>query len=391
MPPKTPLKEKPPLCHRGPKQADAKPEIPEGIKPEGIPERPSSIQEPESYGIHRFSTATRLVITFLLVACVSVLFFALTQMSWAFAQSIVLGPSVYLGLVITVLLAVALATAVGLYAARGITRPLDRMTKTAQEIKAENYTARTGLSGYDEIGRLGRVLDEMAGTIQRNTEYERQITADVAHELRTPLMAIRANLEAMIDGVLPTDNEQLDALNSEILRLGRLIEGQLQLSRLEARKVAFQPHRLDLGELSARLAGGYRQLAEDQGLTLRISTQSDVMVYADADLIRQIMANLIANAIRYTPASGTVSIQVQRNGTTALLTVQDTGIGIKPQDQQSIFNKFWRADDSRGHGGLGIGLAVVRAIVNMHGGSIEVRSQPGRGASFTVSLPLSRP
>ena len=232
----------------------------------------------------------------------------------------------------------------------------------------------------------------MADTIQRNTEYERQITSDVAHELRTPLMAMQANLEAMIDGVMPTTDAQLLTVNSEVLRLGRLVDGQLKLSRLEARKIAFRPRLLDLGDLINALIEDYKLLVESSGLTLRSALQEQTLVYADPDLIRQATANLISNAVRYTPPNGSITVTVQSQDNISHLTVADTGIGISSQDLKDVFNKFWRAEEARQNyqGGLGIGLAVVREIVSMHGGTIEVSSQLGAGSSFTISLPLSK-
>lgn len=362
------------------------------VKPKGIRENPIGIQEVDSYGIHRFSTATRLIATFALVAFTSATFFALAQISTAVSAGIELEPLAYVGMIIAAVMAVILATVVGLYSARGITIPISKITQTAFEIKGENYAARTDLTGYDEIGRLGRTLDEMADTIQRNAEYERQITVDVAHELRTPLMAMQANLEAMIDGVMTADSEHLVTINTEVVRLGRLVEGQLQLSKLEARKVDFSPRVLDLGELITRLVSNYKLLVESSDLTLESSVSADTFIYADPDLIRQAAANLISNAVRYTPPGGSILVVVQQRSQIARLIIEDTGSGISRQDQENIFNKFWRADNNRNRdqGGLGIGLAVVREIVDMHGGTIEVQSEPGLGSSFVISLPVSR-
>ncbi|GHT78103.1 hypothetical protein FACS1894104_0800 [Actinomycetota bacterium] len=347
--------------------------------------------EVPSYGIHRFSTASRLVVTFALVAALSALILVVLQVVVDTTQNYQIEPVIYVVFVLASILAVVLATIVGLYSARGITRPISIITDTVNEIKGENYQARTGLSGFDEIGRLGRTLDEMAETIQRNSDYERQITVDVAHELRTPLMAMQANLEAMIDGVMSADAEHLITVNSEVVRLGRLVEGQLKLSRLEARKVEISPRRLDLGELITRLMSNYELLVEDSGLGLEYHTNSNVFITADADLIRQATANLLSNAVRYTPEGGTIKVLVQKRGNWAEIVVEDTGIGISKEDQDNIFSKFWRAtgDRNRDHGGLGIGLAMVREIVNMHGGKITVQSELGKGSKFTVALPIS--
>jgi len=348
--------------------------------------------EIESYGIHRFSTTTRLIVTFAMVALVTAAIFIAAQISIAIMQGDILASESYAGMIIAALLAVIPATLFGLFSARGITVPIAKIIDTVNEIKGGGLSARTGLTGYDEIGRLGSTLDEMADTIQRNTDYERQITVAVAHELRTPLMAMQANLEAMIDGVVATDAEHLITVNSEVLRLGRLVEAQLKLSRLEARMVEFNPRKLDLGLLITRLISNYTLLVESSGLVLDFSAEKEVFVYADPDMIRQVAANLISNAIRYTPEGGRIRVLVRRKQQTAELQVTDTGIGMDKKDLEAIFEKFHRAESNpnKDSGGLGIGLAIAREIVDIHKGRIEVQSELGLGSSFTLILPQEK-
>jgi len=349
-------------------------------------------REIESYGIHRFSTTTRLIVTFAMVALVTGAFFIAAQVFIAFLQGNILASESYVGIIIAALLAVIPATLLGLFSARGITVPISKIIDTVNEIKGGGLSARTGLTGYDEIGKLGSTLDEMADTIERNTEYERQLTVAVAHELRTPLMAMQANLEAMIDGVVPASTENLIAVNSEVLRLGRLVEAQLRLSRLEARIVEFNPRRLDLGMLITRLISNYTLLIESSGLVLDFAAEKGVTVYADPDMIRQVAANLISNAIRYTPEGGRIRVLVRNFGQAAELEVADTGIGISKGDLDLIFEKFQRADSNprKGSGGLGIGLAIAREIVEIHKGKIVVQSELGLGSSFIILLPLDK-
>jgi signal transduction histidine kinase len=204
-------------------------------------------------------------------------------------------------------------------------------------------------------------------------------------------MAMQANLEAMIDGVMPASTERLVTVNSEVVRLGRLVEGQLKLSRLEARKVEFSPRRLELGTLISRLMDNYQLLVEGSGLELDLSADTNVFIVADPDLIRQAAANLISNAVRYTPDGGRIEVFVQKTNKWAQIVVADTGTGISQEDQKNIFNKFWRAADDRNRdrGGLGIGLAMVREIVHMHSGQITVTSELGVGSRFTLNIPLS--
>lgn len=353
---------------------------------------PAPRRDVESYGIHQFSTTIRLIVTFALVALITAAICTIAQIVIALMQGSILAGEAYLGMAIAAILAVIPATLFGLYSARGITVPIAKITETVNKIKAGSYEVSTGLTGYDEIGRLGSTLDEMADTIKRNTEYERQITIDLAHELRTPLTAMQANLEAMIDGVYETDTERLVMVNSEVLRLGRLVEAQLRLSRLEARKVEFNPRRLDLSNLITRLISNYRQLVEESQLVLDYAAEKDVLIYADPDMIRQVTANLLSNAIRYTPVGGRIRVLVRTLDNSARIEVADTGIGIDEKDLGSIFTKFKRADNSvsQGTGGLGIGLAIAREIVEIHKGKIVVESQPGLGSCFTIILPLDK-
>lgn len=346
-------------------------------------------QEIESYGIHRFSTTTRLIVTFAMVALVTAAIFIVVQIVMSVIQSNILAPETYAGMLIAAILAIIPATWLGFLSARGITKPIARITDTVKEIKSGNYSARTGFTGYDEIGSLGSTLDAMADTIQRNAEYERQITVDVAHELRTPLMAMQANLEAMIDGIIPADFDHLVTVNSEVLRLGRLVEAQLRLSRLEARMVEVHLRTLDLGELIARLISSYELLVESSGLVLDLAAEKDVLIHADPDMMRQAAANLLSNAVRYTPEGGCVRVSVRRKGGMAELEVTDTGIGIGEENLDTIFEKYQRVESNptSDAGGLGIGLAMVREIVDIHGGTVSVESSLGLGSSFTISLP----
>ena len=351
----------------------------------------TSQQEVQSYGVHRFSTATRLVITFALVALVTAAIFAAVQVIINIALGNVLAQEFAWGMAAAAALAIIAATLVGLFSARDITMPIAKISSTINEIKTGSYAARTGFTGYDEIGRLGSTFDEMADIIQRNSEYEKQITVDVAHELRTPLTAIQANLEAMIDGIIPADPEHLATVNSEVLRLGRLTEEQLKLSRLEARMVVFNPQKLDLGALISKLISNYKLLVEGSGLVLDVEAEKDVYIYADPDMVRQVAANLISNAVRYTPEGGSIKVSVHKRGRAAELQVDDTGVGIAKEDLDRIFKKFQRvkSDRNRDTGGLGIGLATVREIVDIHSGAIAVESQLESGSSFIISFPLS--
>ena len=268
--------------------------------------------------------------------------------------------------------------------------PINRMTSTARAIKEGDLSARTNLRGDDEIASLGATFDEMAESVEKDRMLERRLITDVAHELRTPLMAIQATVEAMVDGVYEADEERLVTVNSEVQRLGRLVEALLRLSRLENRSNPLKEQVVDVGELIETIVSTHEMFVADSGLTISYEAQPEVLVVGDPDMIRQATANLISNAVRYTPEGGHISVRVKKGDIMASIAVQDTGIGLTREEAKMVFSRFWRADSGRTResGGLGIGLAVVKEIVDRHGGWVQVEGEKGKGACFTIHIPL---
>ena len=219
---------------------------------------------------------------------------------------------------------------------------------------------------------------------------EMQLTSNVSHELRTPLMAIQATVEAMVDGVYEADEERLVTVNSEVQRLSRLVDALLRLSRLENRANPMKEEIVNVGELIEGIIATHEIFVSDSGLTLRYEAQPDVYVMGDPDMIRQATANLISNAVRYTPEGGTIDVSVRRGDIMASIAVKDTGIGLSREEAKMVFSRFWRADAGRTResGGLGVGLAVVKEIVDRHGGWVQVEGEKGKGACFTIHIPL---
>ncbi len=297
------------------------------------------------------------------------------------------------GLLLAALVAVLLASAAGVLYSRRFARPITHVTETAAALRAGDEQARTGMSGEDPVGLLGRTLDEMADAVEADREAERRMTADVAHELRTPLQAIQATVEAMQDGVLPTGEKQLETVRNETIRLARLTDTILELARLERGAVALRREPLDPANPLLAALDTHRMLIESAALTLSESLERGLTVLGDSDRLTQAFGNLLSNAARYTPAGGHVTVRLEREASDAVVTVADTGIGITAEELDRIFVRFWRADEarSRATGGLGVGLAVVKEIVDRQGGSVTVESQPGEGTTFRVSLPLSLP
>ncbi|MCL1797315.1 MAG: HAMP domain-containing histidine kinase [Eggerthellaceae bacterium] len=296
----------------------------------------------------------------------------------------------YQAIIFASALAIVLAMCLGFLFARNLVNPINRMTKTAQAIKNGNLSARTELTGDDEIARLGATFDAMADSVEHDRELERRLTTDVAHELRTPLMAIQSTVEAIVDGVFAADTERLEIVNSEVERLARLVDALLRLARLENRNTRLNEEVIDVGELVSGIVVTHEAFVDDSGLTMTFQADKNVHIFGDADMISQATTNLISNAVRYTPEGGHIGVRVKQGELMASIAVQDTGIGLTPEEAKMVFSRFWRADAgrSREHGGLGVGLAVVKEIVDRHGGWVQVEGKPNQGATFTIHIPL---
>ena len=296
----------------------------------------------------------------------------------------------YQAMITAAVIAILLASVFGFFFARNLVRPIKRMTDTAVAIKEGDLSARTNMEGEDEISQLGQTFDAMAHAVERDRKLERRLTTDVAHELRTPLMAIQATVEAMVDGVLPVDEERLVTVDSEVMRLSRLVDSLLKLSRLENRANPNKQEVVDVGEVVSGIIATHEAYVSEAGLELVYRADRDVYVLGDPDLIRQATANLISNAVRYTDEGGSIYVRVKRGEAMASIAVQDTGIGLTPDEARMVFQRFWRADSGRDResGGLGVGLTVVKEIVERHDGWVQVEGRKGEGACFTIHIPL---
>lgn len=293
-------------------------------------------------------------------------------------------------------IATILACVIGYFVSRGMARPIQRITSTAKQIRNGDLTARTGVTGPDEIGQLGETFDDMASTIERDIKLEHRLTGDVAHELRTPLMAMQATVEAMQDGVLPADDEHFEVVASEVRRLSRLIDAMLKLSRLENGTTEFNCERTDVAYLVKGLVSSQHQLFHEKGLHLRYVDETphgELYADVDPDLLREAIVNLMSNAMRYTNPDGWVKVSLKQDRSDILISVQDTGIGIAKEDIPQTFARFWRSDVSRERvsGGLGVGLAITKEIIDRHNGTILVESEVGKGTTFTLRIPQRRP
>jgi heavy metal sensor kinase len=271
---------------------------------------------------------------------------------------------------------------VGWLLARRLLRPVDRITATAEEISATDLSRRIALGGPpDELKRLADAFDSMLERIDGAFAAQRQFLADASHELRNPIAIIQTNLEVAADELGP----RASVVRRATARMARLVDDLLALARSESNG---HRERVPLAGLANDVAEEHGALADSRGVRIEVEgAGGDVL--GDPDALRRALANLVDNAVRVSPQSGSVTIRCGADPGGAWLEVVDEGPGIPPEDQAHVFERFWRADESRSRasGGRGLGLAIVRQIVENHGGAITVRSEPGRGARFTIRLP----
>jgi len=288
-------------------------------------------------------------------------------------------------------LAILVATLAGIIYSRRLVRPINRITDAAAALRDGETSARTGLTGEDEISQLGETFDNMADSIEVDRKLERQLTSDVAHELKTPLMGILATVEAIEDGIFPADQAHLSTISHETQRLTRLTNAILELSRLEAGSLPFQMKRIPADQPARAALDVHGQLIESAGLKVLSEFATGYYIWGDPDRLQQAIGNLLSNAVRYTPEGGTIMLRGAYNKKTRRyqISVIDTGIGIKPDDLEKLFTRFWRADEARDRatGGIGIGLSITKEIVDRHKGVIEVTSEVDKGTSFSFILP----
>lgn len=289
------------------------------------------------------------------------------------------------------------AVVVGLVLSRGISRPVQEVTQAARAIAAGTLSARVSQAHVGEMGELATAFNAMADALAREDELRRNLTADVAHELRTPLSVIRGKLEGILDGVYPATPEQLGPVLEQTLLLTQLVEDLRLLAQAEAGQLPLELRPTDVGDLLRDACVNFTPQAEDCGITLTLELPADLpKVPADWRRIAQVLGNLISNALRHTPAGGvvTLSAAVQEQAQGVEVAVSDTGTGIAPEDLPYVFERFWRGDKSRTRtepgSGAGLGLAIARQFVTLHGGQISVESVPHQRTTFRFTLPLSR-
>lgn len=277
---------------------------------------------------------------------------------------------------------------VGTRVAQRYTRPLGHVLETVNQLASGDYSARASVEGAPrELQELGDSVNTMATRLATGEEQRRSLVADVAHEVRTPLSVIRGNVEGILDGVYPAEPGRLAPILDEVDVIARLIEDLQTLSSAEAGLLRIYPEQVDLAALLEDVAYSFEPTAATQDVTLAVHEADPLVANVDPDRVRQVLENLISNALRHTPPRGTIELSLEESGQRALLRVADNGSGIPPQDLPHIFERYRKTPDSTGSG---LGLAIARRLVEAHGGSIAAASAPGRGTTITVMLPVDR-
>lgn len=301
--------------------------------------------------------------------------------------------SVNTALLLAGLTAVIAAAAVSLLISQRIVRPIEEVSVASQHIATGHYGERLPVTTDDELGDLMQNFNRMAEALDQTEAMRQQLLADVSHELKTPLASIKGYMEGLQDGVIPATPEMYQLIHEEADRMSRLVHDLQELSRAESDQLQLRPAAQDANALAEAAVAWLRPQYEDKGITLLLEPlTSSVMVWADYDRTRQVLVNLLGNALQYTSTGGQVTLNLSHHKQMVLFAVQDTGVGLSSADLDRIFQRFYRVDKSRARtsGGSGIGLTIARHIVEAQGGSLTAASPgPGQGSTFTFTLPVA--
>ena len=293
--------------------------------------------------------------------------------------------------VVSALAAGALALGLVQVLAHGMTSPLREMAAAAAAMARGDYRRRVTASSRDEVGELARAFNKMATQLGEVDRVRRELVANVSHELRTPITALQAVLENLVDGVEPADPETLRTMLRQVERLGALVAQLLDLSRLESGAVPLQRRSFELRPLLEDVAGETRLRATDVSVSVGVDP-AGATADGDPARVHQVLANLLDNAVRHSPAGGTVELRATKHRTGVTIEVSDEGPGISEEERSKVFERFYRADSARSSkdGGAGLGLAIARWIVDLHGGDIRVETRQPHGCRMVVQLPAAR-
>jgi signal transduction histidine kinase len=284
--------------------------------------------------------------------------------------------------------AATLALLIVWFVSRGTLEPLREMARASESIARGEFETRVTVTTRDEIGRLAESFNRMATELEETDQLRRDLVANVSHELRTPITALQAKLENLVDGVEEPDPVTLQTMLAQAQRLGRLVTQLLDLSRLESGAVPLERRDFVVAPM-LELAVRESQLADPHAHIVVSVDPPDLVIDADPERLHQVVANLVENAVRYSPIGGTVRVEANGLGSSVTIAVADEGPGIPPHEAAKVFERFYRADAARSSrdGGAGLGLAIARWIVDLHGGSLRATAAEPHGCRMIVNLP----
>lgn len=286
--------------------------------------------------------------------------------------------------------AVAVALLVGLLLSRHFLRPLTELTEAIRAVRQGELSQQVQVRTNDELGELAQAFNQMSAEIHRANQLRKQMAADIAHDLRTPLTVIMGYLDGLRDGTLKPTSQRFDAMHNEALLLNRLIDDLRTLSLADAGELKLMRQEVAPRELLEQVKQAFEPLAEEGHVTLQVAPDESLPnIRVDRERIAQVLANLVSNALRYTPAGGMVTLQAHKRDDGIQIVVSDTGSGIAPDKLPNIFDRFYRVEESRyqSQGESGLGLAIAKSLVEAHQGTIIAESRVGDGTSIIITLP----
>jgi two-component system sensor histidine kinase BaeS len=285
---------------------------------------------------------------------------------------------------------ISVALLLGLILARSLTRPLQQLTEATRKVATGDLDVKVDIRAKDELGELAQSFNLMNQRLAQSRDMRRQMTADIAHELRTPVSVILGYADGLKENVIPPSQETFDLIQEQAEQLEHLIEDLRTLTRAEAGELALDLSPTDPSPLVQRLIATYEPQAARQEIALKVEIDEPIgKILIDADRFRQVLSNLLSNALQYTPAGGQITTSIAADEEEVSIRITDTGGGIPPEDLELIFERFFRRDPSRSRdtGGSGLGLSIVKSLVERQGGQIRVESKVGEGTSFILSFP----
>jgi len=290
------------------------------------------------------------------------------------------------------LVAVAIALLLTFFLSRRILAPVKALTSAAERVGSGDFSQRVEIKDKSELGELAQAFNSMSSDLERAEKLRKNMVADVAHELRTPLSNVQGYLEALRDGVIKPDAETIRSLSEEAILLSRLVDDLQELSLAEAGELKLNCRIEDIAELIKQAVTVVRGQAVAKGVSVSIDLPDKLPpVNIDSHRISQVLRNLLENAVAHTAKGGSITVAVKQQGNWVEVSVTDTGEGIPAEDLPNIFERFYRVDKSRARatGGSGLGLTIAKRLVEAHGGKIEAQSEPGKGSCFSFTIPAS--